>query len=110
MGLYGVVSYDVGQRTKEIGLRMALGSGARDVIQLFLRRGLSVVLSGVMFGGVLAFATTRLLAAWLFGVGSADPLSFGAAAAVLLVVTLTAAYLPTRRATAVDPMVALRHD
>ncbi len=110
MGLYGVVSYDVGQRTKEIGLRMALGAGARDVIQLFLRQGLSVILSGVMFGGVLAFATTRLLAAWLFGVGSADPLSFGAAAAVLMVVTLTAAYLPTRRATAVDPMVALRHD
>jgi predicted permease len=110
MGLYGVVSYEVGRRTKEIGLRMALGAGARDVVQLFLRQGLSVVLSGVMFGGVLAFATTRLLSAWLFGVGSADPLSFGAAAAVLLAVTLTAAYLPTRRAVLVDPMVALRYE
>jgi putative ABC transport system permease protein len=110
MGLYGVVSYEVGRRTKEIGLRMALGAGARDVIHLFLRQGLSVVLSGALFGGALAFATTRLLSAWLFGVGSADPLSFGVAAAVLLAVTLTAAYLPTRRATAVDPMVALRHE
>jgi predicted permease len=110
MGLYGVVSYEVGRRTKEIGLRMALGARARDVVQLFLRQGFSVVLSGALFGGVLAFATTRLLAAWLFGVGSADPLSFGAAAAVLLAVTLTAAYLPTRRAVRVDPMVALRHE
>jgi predicted permease len=110
MGLYGVVSYEVGRRTKEIGLRMAIGARARDVVQLFLRQGLSVVLSGALFGGVLAFATTRLLAAWLFGVGSADPLSFGAAAAVLLAVTLTAAYLPTRRAVRVDPMVALRYE
>ena len=110
MGLYGVVSYEVGRRTKEIGLRMALGAGARDVVQLFLRQGFGVVLTGVMFGGALAFATTRLLSAWLFGVGSADPLSFGAAAAVLSAVTLTAAYLPTRRATRVDPMVALRYE
>jgi len=108
MGLYGVVSYEVGRRTKEIGLRMALGAGARDVVQLFLRQGFGVVLTGAMFGGALAFATTRLLSAWLFGVGSADPLSFGAAAAVLLAVTLTAAYLPTRRATRVDPMTVLR--
>jgi predicted permease len=110
MGLYGVVSYEVGRRTKEIGLRMALGAGPRDVVQLFLRQGFGVVLIGVIFGGALAFATTRLLGAWLFGVGSADPLSFGAAAAVLLAVTLTAAYLPTRRATRVDPMVALRYE
>ena len=80
------------------------------MVQLFLRQGFGVVLTGVMFGGALAFATTRLLSAWLFGVGSADPLSFGAASAVLLAVTLTAAYLPTRRATRVDPMVALRYE
>lgn len=108
MGLYGVISYEVGRRTKEIGLRMALGAGARDVVQLFLRQGFGVVVIGVACGGVLAFATTRLLGAWLFGVGASDPLSFGAAATLLLAVTLSAAYLPTRRATQVDPMVALR--
>ena len=110
MGLYGVVSYEVGRRTKEIGVRTALGARPRDVVQLFLRQGFGVVLTGVLFGGALAFATTRLLGAWLFGVGSADPLSFSAAAAVLLLVTLTAAYLPTRRATQVDPIVALRYE
>jgi predicted permease len=110
MGLYGVVSYEVGRRTKEIGVRTALGARPRDVMQLFLRQGFGVVLTGVLFGGALAFATTRLLGAWLFGVGSTDPLSFSAAAAVLLLVTLTAAYLPTRRATQVDPIVALRYE
>ena len=110
MGLYGVVSYEVSRRTKEIGLRMALGAATRDVVQLFLRQGLVVVLVGVFCGGTLAFATTRLLKTWLFGVGSADPMSFAAAAAVLLLVTLTAAYLPARRAMRVDPMVALRHE
>ena len=108
MGLYGIVSYEVGRRAKEIGLRIALGAAARDVIQLFLRQGLAVVLVGVLCGGTLAFATTHLLKAWLFGVGSADPISFAAAAVVLLLVTLAAAYLPARRAMCVDPMVALR--
>jgi predicted permease len=108
MGVYGVVSYEVGGRTREIGLRMALGAGAREVVQLFLRQGFGVVLTGVMLGGALALATTRFLGAWLFGVGSADPLSFGVGAAVLLAVTLIAAYLPARRATRVDPMVAMR--
>lgn len=110
MGLYGVVSYEVSRRTKEIGMRMALGAAARDVVQLFLRQGLVVVFVGVLCGGTLAFATTRLLKTWLFGVGSADPISFAAAAAVLLLVTLTAAYLPARRAMRVDPMVALRYE
>jgi len=110
MGLYGIVSYEVGRRTKEIGVRVALGAQGRDVVHLFLRQGFGVVLTGVIFGAALAFATTRLLGAWLFGVGSADPLSFGVAAAILLAVTLAAAYLPTRRATRVDPMVALRYE
>jgi putative ABC transport system permease protein len=110
MGLYGVVSYEVGRRTKEIGVRTALGARPHDVMQLFLRQGFKVVLTGVMFGGALSLAITRLLGAWLFGVGLADPLSFGAAAAVLLAVTLAAAYLPTRRATRVDPIVALRYE
>ena len=103
MGLYGVVSYEVCGRTKEIGLRMAIGAGAREVIQLFLRQAFGIVLTGVMLGGVLCLATTRLLGAWLFGVGSTDPLSFVIGASVLLVITLIAAYLPARRATRVDP-------
>jgi predicted permease len=110
MGLYGIVSYEVGRRTKEIGVRVALGAEGRDVVHLFLRHGLRVTVTGVVFGSALAFATARLLGAWLFGIGPADPLSFGAAAAVLLAVTLAAAYLPTRRATRVDPMVALRYE
>jgi predicted permease len=110
MGLYGVVSYEVGRRTKEIGVRTALGASPHDVLRLFLGQGFSVVLTGVLFGGGLAFATTRLLGAWLFGVGSADPLSFGVATAVLLVATVTATYLPARRALRVDPMVALRYE
>jgi putative ABC transport system permease protein len=110
MGLYGVVSYEVGRRTKEIGVRTALGAQPYDVVQLFLRQGFSVVLNGVLFGAALAFATTRLLGAWLFGVGSTDPFSFGVATAVLIAATLTAAYVPARRALRLDPMVALRNE
>jgi putative ABC transport system permease protein len=110
MGLHGVVSYEVGRRTKEVGVRTALGARPHDVVQLLLRQGFSVVLIGVPFGGALAFATTRLLGAWLFGVGPADPLSFSVATAVLLAATVTAAYLPTRRALRVDPIVALRYE
>jgi len=110
IGLYGVIAYEVGRRTKEIGVRTALGARPHDVVQLFLRQGFGVVLTGILFGGGLALATTRLLGSWLFGVGSADALSFCVATAVLLAATATAAYLPTRRATRVDPMVALRHE
>jgi ABC-type antimicrobial peptide transport system permease subunit len=110
IGLYGVVSYEVSRRTKEIGVRMALGAESQDVVQLFLRQGFVTVLTGGMFGGVLALATTRLLGAWLFGVRPSDPLSFGVAVGVLLTVTLIAGYLPARRATRVDPMVALRYE
>ena len=110
MGLYGVVSYEVTRRTKEIGVRTALGARPHDVVHLFLRQGFRIVLTGVLFGGGLAFATTRLLGAWLFGVGSADTLSFGVATAVLLAATVTAAYIPARRAMRVDPIVALRYE
>lgn len=110
IGLYGVVSYEVGRRTKEIGVRVALGAESRDVVQLFLRQGFGVVLTGVILGAAFAFATTRLLNAWLFGVSSADPRSFAAAVIVLLSATVIAAYLPTRRAVRVDPIVALRYE
>jgi len=110
IGLYGVVSYEVSRRTKEIGVRMALGANSQDVVQLFLRQGFLMVLTGGVFGAVVALATTRLLGAWLFGVRPSDPLSFGVAVTVLLTVTLIAGYLPARRATRVDPMVALRYE
>jgi len=110
MGLYGVVSYEVTRRTKEIGVRTALGARPHDVMHLFLRQGFRIVLTGVLLGAGLAFGTTRLLGAWLFGVGSADTLSFGIATAVLLAATVTAAYLPARRAMRVDPIVALRYE
>jgi putative ABC transport system permease protein len=110
VGLYGVVSYEVTRRTKEIGVRTALGARPHDVVHLFLRQGFRIVLIGVLFGGGLALATARLLGAWLFGVGSADTLSFGVATAVLLAATVTAAYLPARRAMQVDPIVALRYE
>lgn len=110
IGLYGIVSYEVGRRTKEIGVRVALGAESRDVVQLFLRQGFGVVLAGVILGAALAFATTRLLNAWLFGVSSADPRSFAAAVIALLTATVIAAYLPTRRAVRVDPIVALRYE
>jgi len=82
----------------------------REVVQLFVHQGFVIVLAGVMFGGGLAFATTRLLGAWFFGVGSGDPLSFGGSAVILMVVTLLASYLPTRRAMRVDLIVALRYE
>jgi predicted permease len=110
IGLYGVVAYEVSRRTKEIGVRMALGADSQGVVQLFLRQGFLMVLTGGMLGGILALATTRLLGAWLFGVRPSDPLSFGVAAGMLLAVTLLAGYLPARRASRVDPMVALRYE
>jgi predicted permease len=110
IGLYSVISFDVSRRTKEIGVRMALGANAREVIRLFLREGFFVVLTGAGFGGILALATMRLLGTWLFGVRPSDPLTFGVAVGVLFAVTLLAGYIPARRATQVDPMIALRYE
>jgi putative ABC transport system permease protein len=110
IGLYSVISFDVSRRTKEIGVRMALGASAQAVIRLFLREGFLVILTGAALGGILALATMRLLGAWLFGVRPSDPLTFGVAVSVLLAVTLLAGYIPARRATRVDPMIALRYE
>jgi predicted permease len=110
IGLYSVISFDASRRTKEIGVRMALGANSREVIRLFLREGFFMVLTGVASGGVLALATMRLLGAWLFGVRPSDPLTFGVAAGVLFAVTLLAGFIPARRATHVDPMIALRYE
>jgi ABC-type antimicrobial peptide transport system permease subunit len=110
IGLYGVVSYAVAQRTREFGLRVALGASPEQVTKLVLRRGLFLAGVGAAIGVVLALAASRVMKAMLFGVSTADPLAFAAAVTVLISVALLAIYIPARRATKVDPMVALRYE
>ena len=108
IGLYGVVSYNVEQRTREVGLRMALGARMTDVLRLVLGQGMRLALVGVVIGGLGAAAVARVLSSLLYGVSALDPVAYGAAVVLLLAVALAANWLPARRAARVDPMIALR--
>jgi predicted permease len=110
VGIYGVISYLVGQRTHEIGVRVALGAQHRDVMRLIIGHGAKMALIGVAIGIIGALALTRLMSNQLFGVSAHDPLTFAAVATLLIFVAVMACYTPARRAVRVDPMIALRHD
>lgn len=107
-GIYGVISYLVSQRTREIGIRVALGAQRRTVLSLIIREGMSLALLGAVIGLIAAFALTRLMTGLLYGVAASDPLTFGAITILLLLVSLAACWIPARRAAKVDPLVALR--
>jgi putative ABC transport system permease protein len=110
VGLYGSISYDVGQRTREFGLRMSLGAPRSAVLNLVLWRGAGLLLLGLAIGAAGALASARMLASFLYGVRTSDPLTLAGALSLLAASGLLASYLPARRATTVDPTVALRSE
>jgi putative ABC transport system permease protein len=110
VGIYGVIAYIAAQRTREIGVRMALGAEARDVVRLFLRHGLLLTAVGLALGLVAAYSLTRLMSTLLFGVEAMDPITYIAGSMGLGSIALLATYLPARRAARIDPIAALRSD
>jgi putative ABC transport system permease protein len=109
-GLYGLLSYSVTQRVREIGVRMALGAKPRDVLRLVVGEGMTLVAIGALAGVLAALAAGRVVSALLFGVSASDPLTFGIVTAVMVIVAFCACYLPALRAARVNPMAALRSE
>jgi putative ABC transport system permease protein len=116
MGIYGLVAFAVSRRTREIGIRMALGADKQKILRLVMRQGMILVSCGLSVGLLLALALTRVLTSSIFevpilnGVSATDPLTFGSITLLLIIVALLACFIPARRATKVDPMVSLRHE
>mgnify|MGYP001492318101 CR=1 FL=1 len=110
LGIYGLLSYAVAQRTREIGVRMALGAHVSDVLKLVVGQAMKLAVVGAALGLVASVALTRLMKTLLFGVGANDPLTFAGVSLVLLSVALLASWLPSRRAGKIDPIVALRYE
>ena len=110
IGVYGVLSYSVSQRVREIGVRVALGARRADVLRLIVTQGVRLALIGVAIGLILAFLSTRVVASILYGVTATDPVSFGGIALLLAAVAALASYVPANRAMAIDPLEALRSE
>jgi ABC-type antimicrobial peptide transport system permease subunit len=108
IGIYGVISYSVSERTQEVGIRRALGAQESDILLLVIRQGFGLVLAGIVLGLGGALALTRLVNALLFGVDATDPATFAGVALLFLLIGLAASYIPARRAARIDPMAALR--